>query len=244
MMTPPQNQNMNGPAIEGHVVGTIEIDKDIRIIHIKTDEKLDYKAGQYIPISWGGHEQRYYSIACAPKPDEVEIHIKRGKGAPSQYAIDRLQTGEKVLIGRPQGNNIYERHEIGDTPLIMIAGGLGFTPQKAMIEEALSQGHGAPLRFYWGVEDEAGHYMHTHFADLEQQYENFSFIPVLGRTVLDEALALGEKLTGFRIFLAGPPAMIMEAIRELRVLGVAPDNIHYDAHPDIDFQAVEKEFIA
>lgn len=223
------------PAVVSH---TEDVVPNVRIIHITADRFIDFKAGQYIPISWGGHEPRYYSIACAPEQGHIEIHVKRGAGAPSRYALDTLKIGDSVYLGAAGGDNIYDAALMNNKPLVLIAGGIGFTPQKAMIETALHHSRKTPLRFFWGTRKKEDQYMASYFQTLATEHDNFKFIPLTGGLMIDKILEEHEIGAHEAIFLAGAPEMINDALVKLRKKNITPDRIHFDNHPGIIIPAI------
>jgi ferredoxin-NADP reductase len=222
-------------ALTAHVTKITKASSDTHIIHISPSEPISYKAGQYIPVAWSdAHEPRYYSIACAPTPDHIEIHVKRGAGKVSQYALDELREGDQVLLGNAAGLNIYDAGNLRGKPVLMIAGGIGFTPHKAMIEAALLKNHDDPLHFYWGTKTAADQYIADYFTDLSHKHDNFTFTPIVGGTMMDEVLEKHHIESDTEIFLAGSPDMLNDAIMKLLRKDIALSRIHFDNHPDIN----------
>ncbi len=238
--SPPDFKTDILPMISAHVIHTANITPDIKIIKIKPSEPLIYTAGQYVPISWKDHEQRYYSIAGFYEDGTIEIHVKRGAGAASQYVLDMLQDGDGIKIGHGIGSNIYDSGVMKDKPLIMIAGGIGFTPQKAMIEAALATHHQHAIHFFWGTQAEGEQYMASYFQELAQTHDNFEYIPVIGGIMIDHVLAQADITENTAIFIAGSPDMINDALVKLHAREIDLSRIYFDHHPDIIIPNTDK----
>jgi NAD(P)H-flavin reductase len=208
----------------------------IRILRLAPEEKFMWRAGQYVNIAFADLSPRPYSIAAAADgTGELEIHIKNfGKGGAGDYAVNRLQPGETVRISGPYGDCVRTR---GDTaPMLAIAGGLGITPVKALVEDALREEKPGPVTLYWGAEEETEFYLRPHFEEMTRKYPSFNVVLVVGGEV--GAVAAKQEsdrnadLSQANIFLAGSSEMITSSIVDLLDAGAEYDRIHFDRHPE------------
>ncbi len=90
----------------------------------------------------GADKAHTYTIASAPR--ELPEILIAFKDSPSPYkkALRALQPGDSVTITPPIGDfYLYE----GDRPVVMIAGGIGITPFRSMIVQAVALGNLPPL---------------------------------------------------------------------------------------------------
>jgi ferredoxin-NADP reductase len=91
--------------------------------------------GQYITVYFpesGTPEGKAYSISSAPCEHCVSITV-RGIGEFSNRLV-AAKPGDKITGSQPYG---YFYSENADTPLVMIAAGIGITPFRSMIKESL-----------------------------------------------------------------------------------------------------------
>lgn len=204
--------------------------EDIRILHIRPEAPFFYRAGQYVEIGFHGLNPRPYSVAGITKDKDLEIHIKRGGGNASRYVLETLREGETVSLEGPYGENIYKPDD--PRPLLLIGGGMGFAPLKAIIEDALLAGHESPIHFFWGSETADRQYCADLFQTYANRHENFYFTPVIGEPVGESAAAAFDDLSGYKIYIAGPPAMLAPTKRALEEKGAREENIFYDYHPE------------
>ena len=221
------------PMMNAQIMQIHDITDDIRIVRMKPAEPLTYHPGQYMPVQWGTHEPRYYSIAGWDSEGTIEIHVKKGAGAISQYVLDELQEGDNVSVGHGIGSNIYDSGILSDKPLIMIAGGIGFTPQKAIIEAALAAHHEHSIRFFWGTNTAEEQYMAEYFESLAHDHDIFTYTPVIGGTMIDYVLKNAVITDDTAIFLAGSPPMINDALMKMHAANIDLSRIYFDDHPDI-----------
>jgi len=102
---------------------------------------------------------------------------------------------------------------------VLLAGGTGFAPIKAVIEHAFHQGIDRQMVLYWGARAKADLYLPALPMQWAREHDNFTFIPVLsdplpgdnwaGRTGLVHQAVLDdfESLAGYQVYACGAPAM-------------------------------------
>lgn len=208
---------------------------DVRILHLKPDTPFDYKAGQHVYLSFDDMPPRPYSIACAPDPERFEIHIKNTGGKTSTHATQNCEAGDIVTYSSPQGDNIYD----GMTPfrpMLAIAGGVGITPIKAIVEHAINSDHHthAPIHLFWGTNISSERYLDDVFLDLQAGHDNMHYHPVTGTPPVGELAAdFADDFSGYDIYLAGRTEMIAATIPLLLEKNARADHIFCDNHGQI-----------
>src|SRR3989338_5642077 len=93
----------------------------------------EFPPGQYITVYFpelGTPEGKAYSISSAPGEDRFTITV-RGIGEFSNRLVS-MSIGDRVIAGEPYG---YFYSESNETPLVMIAAGIGVAPFRSMIIE-------------------------------------------------------------------------------------------------------------
>lgn len=215
------------------VVETIsDVHPEIRILRVRPGQSgVIWRAGQYMELMFDGFPARPYSIASAPQSGVLEFHIRNtGHGGVSQHAVKALKAGDHLTLRGPFGKAVMVAGET--MPIIMIGGGMGLSPLKAMIEDSLQNGYSAPITLYWGTRDSSELYMADHFRALMTAHPSFRFVPVAQdqshQLVGDAVAAYEDDLSGTRIYLAGPHAMIAAIVPVLLQKKAAIDRIHSD----------------
>lgn len=215
-------------------VDTIKnIHPDIRIVRLRVNgQPVTWEAGQYMELTFQGFAPRPYSIASAPHSNMLEFHIRNtGKGGASQHAVTQLKAGDTLTLRGPFG---HATHSSADKePLLLIAGGMGISPLKAIIEDALYHAHPGPLRLYWGAQTANDLYISDDFRAIASP--SFEYIPVTEDTTESRQGLVGDvmsddmgDLSKYRIYLSGPPPMIRALIPQLLAKGAGQDRIHSD----------------
>ncbi len=222
---------------------------------LPANERLAFRAGQYIDFLLKDNKRRAFSIANSPSNDEtLEFHIRHVEGGYfTDHVFEQMKEKALVRIEGPHGSffvrdaevtgNDTDNKEQGQTahPIIFIAGGTGFAPIKGMIEQLIEQGDERPLHLYWGVRRETDLYRDDLAKKWAFQHPQISYIPVLSdvsddddwrgrRGFVHQAVAEDfPDLSGFDVYMAGPPPMIEAAKKRFSELGLPEDQLFYDS---------------
>ena len=221
-----------------------KIDKvavDVAIVSLKlpANDRLQYLAGQYVDFLLKDGRRRSFSIANAPEDDALlDLHVRHVPGGYFSGQLFNEFKGREILrIEGPLGN--FFLREDSDKPIILVAGGTGFAPIKAVIEHAFHHGTNRQMVLYWGVRSRADLYLPDLPVEWQRRHPNFSFIPVLsdplpedrwpGRTGFVHRAVMTDfsDLSGYQVYACGGPAMIDAARREFSGLRRLPPDAFY-----------------
>ena len=211
------------------------------------DALCQFMAGQYLELlpQQSDWLSRAYSIGNAPRDDgSVELQIRRVTGGRmTEWIFDRLQTGDIVQARGPQGN-FTMRSEPG-TPLVFVAGGTGFAPVKAMIEQELALDSSRNIVLFRGVGSDEDLYELDEVGAWAARDANLrcilaiehgpvsatlsSRITAVAGNLADVLATSGESFAGRDAYVAGPPAMIPAVLSALRHRGVEQDRVRVDS---------------
>lgn len=208
-------------------------------LQLPASERLRFWAGQYIEILLADGGRRAFSIANPPQEEGfLELHIRRVPGGKfTEQVFTTLKERDILRIEGPYGN-FYLREE-SERPLLMVAGGTGFAPLKAIIEDLLWRKKRRPIHLYWGSRDRAGLYLHDLAAGWSAQHGHILYVPVLsepdaqwsGRSGLVHRAVLEDfaDLSAFEAYVCGAPAMIEAAKRDFLAARLPAECFHADA---------------
>jgi CDP-4-dehydro-6-deoxyglucose reductase len=195
---------------------------DVAIVKLKlpANERLQYLAGQYIDLLLKDGMRRSFSIATPPHDDSLlELHVRHVPGGRFTGQLFNEFKGREILRFEGPLGSFYLRED-SDRPIILVAGGTGFAPIKALVEHALHRRIDRQMVLYWGARARRDLYLPTLPGAWQQQHPNFTFIPVLsepapgddwpGRTGLVHQAVLDDfaDLSGWQVYACGAPAMI------------------------------------
>ncbi len=214
---------------------------DVMAIWLKLpdNQRLQFMAGQYLNFVLSDGRERAFSIANAPHDDElIELHVRRVDGGEfTDFVFDELKDKAIMRIRAPLGT--FFLREDSDRPVIFMAGGTGFAPIKGQIEHAIYIGDKRPMKFYWGVRSERDLYQAELAEKWAAENDNISFIPVLsepdagwaGRSgfVHEAVVADNTDMSGFDVYMAGPPPMINAGKDAFIAAGLSTDHMYSDS---------------
>jgi len=112
-----------------------------------------HRAGQHVDVRLtaedGYQAQRSYSIASGPEDDKLVLTVERlDDGEVSPYLVDVLQPGDELELRGPIGGYFVWEESLGG-PLLLIAGGSGIVPFRAMLRHRIATGSDVPLRLLY-----------------------------------------------------------------------------------------------
>lgn len=153
-----------------------------------------------------------------------------------------VQPGEEVAVSGPFGSF---RAQPGDREMILIGGGVGMAPLRAIIWDQLERiGSGRRISFWYGARSPAELYHADEFETLAAKHGNFDWTVVLSDPRPQDAW---EGATGFvhsvawerylrdhpapedcEYYLCGPPLMMRAVFSMLEDAGVERTSIYFD----------------
>jgi CDP-4-dehydro-6-deoxyglucose reductase/ferredoxin-NAD(P)+ reductase (naphthalene dioxygenase ferredoxin-specific) len=210
---------------------------DIMRVRLKVDDApLAFAAGQYAQLSFNGCPARPYSMANRPDDSTLEFHIRRVPGGVvSGHVARETRAGDPVQLEGPYGAAFLRQP--AEEPIVLIAGGSGLAPMKSILLAALVQQVKFPIHLYHGVRDVRDIYDAQAIAIAGAG--RVHYIPVLALAsqpsgyregLVHEALERDfQTLSGFKVYLAGPPPMVDAVTAAVLRLGARRKSIHADA---------------
>ncbi|CCG03743.1 globin domain-containing protein [Blastococcus saxobsidens] len=201
---------------DADVVGHERRTLDVAVLRIRPRVRYDYLPGQSLSLETELRPRlwRYYSPANAPRPDGlIELHVKARDGGPVSSALVRsVGVGDVLRLGPPMGDLTVG--EDSDRDLLLVAGGMGLAPLKAMVDQVARQGPLRRVDLFAGFRTEDQIYDR---ADLEQLAREHPWLSVTFAVSDGAASSLVHGEVGDVVRRAGPWSS-----REVRVAGPEP----------------------
>ena len=216
---------------------------DVIEIHLRlpANERLQFWAGQYIDILLKDGKKRSYSLANAPHDDAVlQLHIRHVPGGLfTEQVFSTLKVRDILRFNGPHGT--FYLREDSTKPMILLAGGTGFAPIKAIVEHAIAEKCQRPMFIYWGAKARLDLYQNVLPEKWAAEHANITYVPVLsepasgdawnGRTGFVHAAVLADfpDLSGYQAYACGAPVMIDAARRDFTAQGLPEEEFFADA---------------
>lgn len=229
---------------------------DVAIVSLQlpANERLQYRAGQYIEFILNDGQRRSYSIATPPHADELlTLHIRH---MPGGVFTDRLfgakapPLKERDILRLEGPLGTFFLREDDRRPIVLLASGTGFAPIKAIAEyifhKRLNRDEpnrpARPVWLYWGCRTRADLYLHELPLAWAREQPNFTYVPVLsepkpedgwsGRTGFVHRAVMEDMpdLSGVQVYACGAPVMVEAARRDFTAqCGLPEDQFFADA---------------
>lgn len=215
------------------------LNHDVLQILLKTSKSdgLEYLAGQYIDIQYADFSPRSFSIANAPNDSGIiELHVRLVEdGVFTNFLFNSFKEKSVLKIEGPKGEFFLRK---SDKDIIFVAGGTGFGPIKAIIEDMIAKKIKRKIYLYWGVRDKQDIY-----SDIPkkwaEEFSNIEYIPVLSEAKSSWQGATGfvhkkilqdfNDLSSYEVYACGPPVMVKAAWQDFLHLGLKKENFFSDA---------------
>ncbi len=213
--------------------------------------KLAYAAGQY--MEWTlGHEdsdsrgnRRYFTLASAPTEDDLKLGIRFSKKSSSfKKAMLEMDDDEEIVASQLAGDFVLPQNP--RQKCIFIAGGIGVTPFRSMIQYLLSIHQRRPITLFYAnktaadvvykdifdqAEKELG--IKTVYTVTDQRNLPAGWQGKIGRITPNWIKRYVPDYKSCVFYLSGPIAMVNSFKDALHALGVRPSQIKIDFFPGL-----------
>ena len=212
---------------------------DVIVLSLKlpANERLQFLAGQYIEFMLKDGKRRAFSIANAPHDDSfLQLHVRLIAGGEFTGHVFGAMKEKDILRFQGPYGGFFLREE-STKPMILLAGGTGFAPIKALVEHAIHNHIARPMEIYWGARNKAGLYLPDLPAGWASTHSHIRYVPVLsdevwaGRTGLAHKAVLEDHpdLYAHQVYACGAPAMIDAARADFTAAGLPAEEFFADA---------------
>ena len=208
-------------------------------------EQYRFSAGQYLTIhhkdEQGEKHIICYSICSPVDTQNISIGVKKVEdGRVSTFLLDKVQVGDTLEIGKPEGGFQLPDSSLGISGFCFLAGGSGITPIRSMIHTLLESGERRKVTLIYGNNDEDNVMFAKELEDLTTKYDNFNIVHCLGIESENIEAVVGKldaKTTQVIIqkqqinvyktlfFICGPSKMMEANLVALQGFNVPPNHI-------------------
>lgn len=208
---------------------------DVYSIYItgKDMKKYHFQAGQYANLTffqkgmWFTHP---FSYSCAPNGKYLRFSIKSLGDFTSE--ISKLTIGTYVLIDGPMG--LFTENQAMTEKFLLIAGGIGITPLRALIEVLSDRGKDVVLLYATksatdiAFKAELESMSKKHHFVISQIIEDGTTLYEKGRIDKEKIARLVPDYLERDAYVCGPTPMMKAVVTHLQELGVPKGQIHFE----------------
>lgn len=233
---------------EADVVRVERRSVEVAVIEVVPREPFPYRAGQSVAVEIPQRPRywRYYSPANAPNPSgHLQFHVQPiAGGLVSTAVVRRLGQGDTIKLAAPVGEQLT-LPEDGDLPdLLMVAGGTGLAPLRAVLEQIdrgwEAAGSAPRVHLFHGSRMPWNLYDHEHLSALARK-PWFDYTPVVSEDhtyhgaqgLVATVAAKAGDWSQRTAMVCGSPGMVRHAVKELQAVGVPAHSIRRE---QFDFQ--------
>jgi NAD(P)H-flavin reductase/hemoglobin-like flavoprotein len=233
-----------GPAVwMARVMEHRRINQDLAVVRVQTSQPVPYLAGQYVSVETPQRPRMWRSMspANAPGPDCVlEFHVRTVPGGwVSRAIVSHARVGDVWRIGPPMGQMTLDPR--GRSDLLMVAGGTGLAPARAIVEQLMMEGTDRKVCLFVGGRTWSDLYDIEGLRRSAQEFPWFTVVPVVEdqddarrhgaeNGTLAEVVARYGAWADREITISGSPPMVRATTNALLDAGTPFRNIHYDPY--------------
>jgi ferredoxin-NADP reductase len=220
-------------AHEVTLLGRDEVASGTMSFRLSRPAGFEFRAGQSAtfallePPPQPNSAQRIFSLASAPFETDLMVATRMRDASGFKQALEGLPIGSKLKLRGPRG--VMTLHEDASRAAVFIAGGIGITPFRSMLRQAVHDRLSRRLMLLYSNRRPQDAPFLAELQDLARQNESVGLLArmtdadgfvdedTVKRFVADAAAPL--------YYLAGPPAMVNAMKVILRGAGVADADV-------------------
>ncbi|MEH1027131.1 FAD-binding oxidoreductase [Micromonospora profundi] len=226
-----------GPAWwPAQVIGHERPSPGVAILTVRPWRRLPHQPGHAVPVCtprlpgrW-----RWLSPANAPRADgTVEMHVRAvPAGTVSHHLVHEVRPGELLWLG-PPGDTGLSLDSARTRDLLLIAGGTGLAPLRALVEHIAAAPDGRQVTLVVGARTFTDLYDAITLDKLQRAHGWLTVVPAFSHDPCAEPAEQGDALTvalqhhaaSQTVYACGPPLMLAGARLRLLAAGVPADRI-------------------
>jgi glycine betaine catabolism B len=217
------------------IADIINRSNNISSFRFKRPDDFQYLPGQYIIVQLRiNHQlvQKAFSLSSSPTEQEFIEFTKKFTGHEFSEGLKALQVGDFLNLDGPFGSFTLKED---DNKIAMLAGGIGVTPFRSMIQYSMDKGIDNDIVMICSNKTEDDIIFKDDFQEMMKQHPNFSIVLTCTRPTdnwtgicgrIDRNM-IEREVPDFRermFYICGPPVMV-ESMKELLRSMDIPDNM-------------------
>ncbi|WP_089156780.1 FAD-binding oxidoreductase [Micromonospora sp. NBS 11-29] len=208
----------------------------IAVLTVRPWWRLPHRPGQAVPVCTPHRpgRWRWLSPANTPRADgTVEFHVRAlAGGSVSGSLVHEVRPGDLLHLGAPADSGLELTD--GDDDLLLVAGGTGLAPLRALVEQAAQAPVARRATLVLGARTFSDVYDAIALDKLQQVHDWLTIVPAFSDDPEAEPTERGTAIEvatrhhrpGQDVHVCGPPAMLTTARRRLTLAGVPTERLH------------------
>lgn len=203
---------------------------------------FNFKPGQYAtftlinpPKTDEEGNMRQFSIASSPNNKKYMMIASRMRDTAFKNSLKNIKLGTKLKVSGPFGS--FTLHEDSKKPAVFLAGGIGITPFRSIIEYAAQEKLPHKIYLFYSNKTPQSTAFFKDLEDFAKQNKNFIFVPTcteyegkgwryeLGRCNINMVKKYVKDLKKATFYSAGPPGMVAAMKQMLLEAGIKEESI-------------------
>ena len=209
-------------------------------------KRIEYAPGQFVLIKVSDEPEMYRAYSISSKtpddPDRLSVTVqKKDGGYGSDIVFRDFTEGMQVQLEGPMGHDLVVDKNAGK--VLFIGGGIGITPFVPIVKDLTdAPGQIRKAVLLYGVNKEGDFLYDSFFEEAAQRSEVFEYVRTVawpgdswtGNTGFVTETLKNMDLTGYKIYMCGPPPMVNAVLKTLDEMqgegrGVDEQNVFYES---------------
>lgn len=228
------------------LLGKESIADSTPLFRLARPDDFEYQAGQTVdltlidpPETDGEGPSRTFSLVSAPHEASLAV-ATRMRDTAFKRVLAALPEGTALNLEGPFGS--FTLHENAARPAVFLAGGIGVTPFRSIIADAVARKLPHELILFYSNREPGDAAFLEELRAFAQAHPSLSIVPTMTRIAATDASWAGERghiddalLDRHKphsispiYYIAGPPAMVHAMRALLKARGVSGDDIRFE----------------
>ncbi|HWY79537.1 MAG TPA: FAD-dependent oxidoreductase [Candidatus Sulfotelmatobacter sp.] len=192
---------------------------------------LHYEAGNWMDIRFISEELaigKTFSFASSPTEPDIMIAYKKGVSK-FKKALNSVKSGDTLYITQYGSNGFLLNKNYSS---VFIAGGIGITPFRSMIKEAVDTNSKIPIMLVY-LNHTQDFPFKQELDDWQRKYQYLKIHYIVsgteGRLTKDKLIHVIPDIMDYKSYIAGSPGMVINMEEMLGRLNVRSEDIKIDS---------------
>jgi predicted ferric reductase len=203
-----------------------------------------YQSGQYVFARFLNSElpkeSHPFSISSSPKSSSATLQLIIKNSGDYTSQINKLKSGDIATLEGPYGSFLDEITSTSNTPIVLLAGGIGITPILSILRSQIEISTSRNMVLVWGLNSQNDLLLLHELEQMKQQNAHFSFFITFSNEHVDtfdygritqeylQRVGVDKLYPKADFFICGPAPMMDSMKKILEDNRVPPNKIHIE----------------